>query len=58
MAIYHICIVGDDGEIEDRVGVLCDDEEEAISIAKTFADGHVVELWHGTRKIVKLNQKE
>lgn len=58
MASYYICIIGEDGQIKDRVGVLCDDDEEAIRIAKKFADGHAVELWHGKRKIAELNQKE
>jgi hypothetical protein len=55
---YHIRIIGNDGQIEDRVDVLCGDDEEAIRIAKKFADGRAVELWHGKRKIASLNQKE
>lgn len=58
MASYYICIIGDDGKIEDRVGVLCDDDEEAIRIAKKFADGSAVELWYGKRKITELNRNE
>ncbi len=54
---YYICIIGDDGKIKDRVGLLCDDEE-AIRIAEKFADGHAVELWQGKRKIAELNQKK
>jgi hypothetical protein len=48
---YRAYIVDPDGHIENRVDLNCEDEEEAIRLAKQLVDEHDVELWQLDRKI-------
>ena len=50
---YYIYTVGDDGRIQNRVNVICDDDEQAKRRAQLLVDGHVVELWQEARKIAE-----
>ena len=51
MQDYRAYILGPDGHVQNGVDVLCDDEAEAIRLAKQLVDGHDVELWQLDRKI-------
>lgn len=42
---YRAYILGFDGHVRNRVDLICDDEAEAIRLAKQLVDGHDVELW-------------
>jgi hypothetical protein len=61
---YRAFILGHDGHVQSRVDLLCDDEAEAIRLAKQLVDGHDVELWQldpGPRKdalLKKIGQLE
>jgi hypothetical protein len=48
---YRAYILGPDGHIQNRVELRCDDDVEAIRLAKQLVDGHDVELWQLDRKI-------
>jgi hypothetical protein len=51
MPEYRIYLVGLDGSGEH---VECADDQEATEKAKQAVDGHDVELWLGTRFIVRI----
>jgi hypothetical protein len=51
MQDYRAYILGPDGHVQNRVDLLCDDEAEAIKLAKQLVDGHDVELWQLDRRI-------
>lgn len=42
---YRAYILGADGRVQNRIDLLCDDEAEAVRLAKQLVDGHDVELW-------------
>jgi hypothetical protein len=48
---YRAYIMGPDGRIQNRVELRCDDDVEAIRLAKQVVDGHDVELWQLDRHI-------
>jgi hypothetical protein len=54
MSDYHAYIIGSDGHIQNRVDIRCDDDLEALRLAKQLVDGHDVELWQLDRKIETL----
>ena len=60
MPHYRIYVVADDGHISGPPHVIeCADEQEAIGkAAAQAANGKVVELWDGTRLIVRLPKDE
>jgi hypothetical protein len=51
MQDYRAYILGPDGHVQSRVDIRCDDEAEAIKLAKQLVDGHDVELWQLDRKV-------
>ena len=57
MAGYYAYIIGDDGHIESRVDIRCDDDEEAKRLAQKLADGHDVELWQQARKVASFKAR-
>lgn len=48
---YRAFIVDEDGHVQNRVDLVCEDEVEARRLAKRLVDGHDVELWQLDRKI-------
>jgi hypothetical protein len=48
---YRAYILGADGQVENRVDLMCEDEAEAIRLAKQLVDGHDVELWQLGRRV-------
>ena len=54
---YYAYVMGQDGHIQNRIALLCDDDEEAKRLAKQLVDGHDVELWQGTRMVATFPQK-
>ena len=51
MQEYRAFIMGPDGHVQGRVDLRCNDESEAIGLARQLVDGHDVELWQLDRKI-------
>ena len=58
MTGYYAYVIGDDGHIQNRVAIICDDDEEAARCAKRLVDGHAIELWQETRRIATFPPKE
>jgi hypothetical protein len=56
---YYPYVLGDDGQIVNRVDIRCDDDAEAKRLAERIADveGRAVELWQQARKIVRIKPK-
>ena len=44
-------LVGSDDHIQNAVHLNCADDDQAIILAKEFADGHDIELWQLDRKV-------
>ena len=55
---YRAYIMGPDGHVQNRLDVQCNDEAEAIRLAKQLVDRHDVELWQRDRKIAKFERKK
>ena len=51
MPDYRAYIMGPDGHVQNRVELRCDDDVEAIRLARQLVDGHDVELWQLDRHI-------
>jgi hypothetical protein len=43
--------MGPDGHVQKRVDLRCNDENEAVGLARQLVDGHDVELWQLDRQI-------
>jgi len=54
MLDYRAYIMGPDGHVQSRVDLRCDDDVEALRLAKQLVDDHDVELWQLDRKIETL----
>ena len=54
---YYAYVMGRDGHIQNRIAILCHDDEEAKRLAKQLVDGHDVELWQGTRMVATFPHK-
>ena len=48
---YRVYIMGSDGHVQGRVDLICNDEGQAIELAKQLVDGRDVELWQRDRQI-------
>ena len=45
MEDYRACIMGADGHVQNHVDLRCDDDVEALRLAKQLDDDPDVELW-------------
>lgn len=54
---YRVYEIGEDGHIAGRAEISCVDDEEAKARAMQLANGRIVELWQGVRKIVLLEHR-
>ncbi|MGH6713907.1 MAG: hypothetical protein ACREEK_33760 [Bradyrhizobium sp.] len=48
---YYAYVIGGDGHVQNRIEVLCGNDDEAKRCAEKLADGHAVELWQEARRI-------
>ncbi len=55
MIEYRAYIVGDDGHFLGYEPLICADDSEAITKARCLVRDHDVELWNGTRLVVRLS---
>jgi hypothetical protein len=56
MQDYRAYILGPDDHVHDCVDLRCDDDGEAIRLAKQLVDGRDVKLWQLDRKIGTFEQ--
>ena len=49
-------MIDDDGHIQNRVAIFCEDDEEAKRYAEQLVDGHDIELWQLDRKIAEFRR--
>jgi hypothetical protein len=54
MAEYRAYLVGVDGRFIGFEPIVCADDTEATEKAQRLVDGHDIELWSGTRLVVRL----
>jgi hypothetical protein len=57
MSEYRIYTVGDDGHFVACEDIVCANDQEATEKARQAAPYHDVELWEGTRFIVRVLHK-
>ena len=60
MTHYRLYLLDDEDHIHPTnppVDLDCANDDEAIAMAATYVDGHTVELWEKTRKVVRLPAK-
>jgi hypothetical protein len=50
---YYVYIMSNDGHVQNRINVICADDEEARNRARRLMDGQAVELWLEGRKIAE-----
>lgn len=55
MLEYRAYLVGQDGHFIACEPLVCGDDSEATEKAQRLVDGHDVELWSGTRLVVRLH---
>lgn len=56
MKEYRAYFVGTDGHFIGFEPLICRDDGEAIAKAKSFVDGHDIELWNADRFVIRLVQ--
>jgi len=51
-------VIGPDGHIQQRIDLLCADDNAAQERTKQLADGHAIDLWHGDRFIATFKAEQ
>ena len=57
MQEYCAYIIGPDGHIQQRIDLLCADDNAAKVQARQLANGHDVELWQRDRQVATFTSK-
>jgi len=57
MQEYRAYIIGPDGHIQERIDLLCADDDAAKERAEQLLNGHEVELWQLDRQIATFTRK-
>ena len=55
---YYAYAIGDDGHIQNRIEIRCDNDEEAKRCAQQLVDGCAIELWQETRLVATFRADE
>jgi hypothetical protein len=55
---YYAYVISDDGHVQNRIEVLCDNDEEARRCAEQLVDGHTLELWQEARMVATFKPKK
>ena len=58
MKEYRAYLIGPDGHIQQRIDILCADDNAARERAKQLVDGHDVELWQLDRQMATFKREE
>jgi hypothetical protein len=54
---YRIYTLTDGGKIDGPSrAVICDDDQDAIKLAKRWLDGHDLQVWQGARLVNRLKR--
>jgi hypothetical protein len=51
---YRAFIIGRDGRVQSAIEFRSSDDAKAIEHAKQYVDGHDVEVWQLSRKVIQL----
>jgi hypothetical protein len=54
---HYACVIGDDGHVQNRAEVHCDNDEEAKRCAE-LVDGYAIELWQEARKARRFSLRD
>ena len=54
---YYAYVLGPDGNIQSRVDLYCDNDEEAERVIEQLLDRHAIELWQASRRIATYQPK-
>jgi hypothetical protein len=55
MEQYRVYVLDAEGHVQDAPEVIeCPDDGAAIETARQLLDGHVIELWNGSRRVISL----
>ena len=54
LAYYRLYFLDRDDHIRHAVSLECEDDAQAIELARGHADGRTLELWQGARRVVRL----
>ena len=58
MGHYRVFVLDEKDHIEDPPRIVeCGDDQAAITEAKQYLDGRVIEVWSGPRRVVRLDPK-
>jgi hypothetical protein len=57
MREYQAYVVGEDGHFQQRINLLCADDDAAKERSEALVDGHAIELWQSDRKIATFEAK-
>jgi hypothetical protein len=55
---YRAYIIGPDGHIQQRIDLLCADDDAAKERARQLVNGHDIELWQRARMIATFPRKK
>ena len=55
---YRAFIIGEDGHVNGRVDLLCENGTEAVEKAKQLVDGDDIEFWHRDHSIARFRHNE
>lgn len=58
MAGYYAYLIGEDGQIMQRIAITCDGDSEAKDRARQLVDGCAVELWQQARRVAVFEPDE
>lgn len=54
MKSYRLCFVRPEGRIDTTYEITCADDFDALAEAERAADDHMIEVWDGSRLVVRL----
>jgi hypothetical protein len=57
MPLYKVYVLRDDGHVIGQIDLFCDGVENAKECAKAFFESKPVELWEGSMRIERFDQK-
>ena len=57
MADYQAFAVGSDERFVLCESLICENDDDAVARAQRLVDGHDIELWSGSRLVIRLNKK-
>jgi hypothetical protein len=57
MRSYRLCFVRPEGRIDFAYEITCAGDFDALAEAERAAEGHAVEVWDGSRPVVRLKPK-